>query len=1043
MNARGLALCALAVLTACARNASHRATPLATPAFAPVAYPHAAIGDRDLGSLAWREVGPAVMGGRLDAVAGIPGDATTVYLGHSSGGLYKSTNGGMTFASIFDAGTSSSIGALALAPSDPKTIYAGTGEGFPRNTAALGDGVFVSHDAGKTWKRDGLAATQHIARIAVDPRNPSVLLVAAMGPEYTAGGERGIYRSDDGGKRWTRVLYVNATTGGSDVLFDPMNPSIAFAGTFDYLRRPWTFRGGGPGSGVWKSTDGGRTWRRLTDPMLHDGLPGGTINRVGVALCATQPNVVYAIVPTRNGLLYRSDDGGTSWKLVNDKHDLVFRPFYFSQVRVNPNDPNDVWIVSGGLYRSKNGGKTFKSVDAGGDNHDLWIDPKNTNRIILGSDMGLDISLDNGVTWDYVDNVPMSQVYRVGYDRRVPYDIMGGMQDHEVWWGPNSLWNGGAGVTGGSWRNISDWGDGQYAMPDPRDADLIYEDTHFGDLTLRNLRTGEARYIGPQPIIPFGTGAGAYRYRFNWSAPLLVSHVHPGTVYFGGDVLFETHDGGTTWRTISPDLSQPCNRAWLGPSGGPITHDNTNAETFCTIYALAEGETTLWAGTDDGRLFVTSNGGASWRDAGKRLPVPRFSWIDSIETSNASDDVAYVTVDRHRFGDTSPYVFVTHDRGRTWTKIVRGLPVWAYVVRQDPRQPNLLFAGTERGVYVSFNDGRRWSPLRLSMPPVPVYDMKIQPDADDLIVGTHGRGFVILDDLAPLEGLARAVRSRVALFAPQTAWRYAARPSHDIGRSEFVSEDKPYGALISYYLKPAPKPRGKKAPKEKVDLEILANGRVIKHLKASTKPGVNRVVWDLTTDPPGGPHAKQDTRPYYVFYSLHIDGPEVLPGQYTVRLQARGQTLSVPLAVRMDPAVHVSTASLRAQFDAMERLAVLQERGERWIAAIDADRKKLGKREPALRKQLVAEEDRLRNGNGSENAGYQFAARPVDQLAYLRHIVATSFDAPTAAQYAAIARYRRELNNVGTSLRPLLARAARALPTALPSRTPVPRRSPR
>lgn len=1038
MNARWLVIAALALLAACSPHPqSHPSVSVA--AFGPTASPAATVAPADFGDIQFREIGPAVMGGRLDGVASVPGDETLIYMAHSSGGLYKSTDGGMNFDSIFDAGTSSSIGAIAIAPSDPKTLYVGTGEGFPRNTAALGDGVFVSHDAGKTWRATGLGDSQHIARIAVSPGDPKTLLVAAMGPEFSAGGERGIYRSSDGGRTWTRTLFVNDTTGGSDVIFDPSNPSIAYAGTFDYLRQPWTFRGGGTGSGLWKSTDGGRTWKRLTDASLHDGLPGGIINRVGVALCASQPNVLYAIVPTKHGLLYRSSDAGSTWKLVNGDRDLVFRPFYFSQVRVDPNDPNDVWIISGELKRSKDGGKSFKSVYAGGDNHDLWIDPKNTKRILLGSDMGLSVSLDAGETWDYVNTVPMGQVYRVGYDRDLPYHVMGGFQDHEVWWGPNELWNG-SGVTGGSWRNISDWGDGQYAQPSTSDSHLIFEDTHFGDLTLRSLSTGEARYIGPQPIITFGTGAGTFPYRFNWSAPLLVSQRHPGTVYFGGNVLFKTTDDGTTWSVISKDLSQPCDPRWLQPSGGPITHDNTNAETYCTIYALAEGATTLWAGTDDGHLAVSGDGGATWSDVAKNTGAPAGSWVDSIETSRSNDDIAMVTFDRHRFGDTKPYVYVTHDRGSTWTKITNGLPAWAYVVRQDPRQPNLLFAGTEQGVFTSFDAGAHWQPLRLGMPPVPVYDLQIQPDFNDLILGTHGRGFLILDDIGPLESLAAAVKTHVTLFTPQTAWRYAARPYHDIGRSAFVADDKPYGASITYYLRPLPKTKKKPAKKETVQVEILSGGRVIKHLKhPPAKDGLNRVAWDLTTDPPGGPDAKQDPRPYYVFYSVAVDGPEVLPGDYTVRLIARGATLDVPVTVRMDPAVHASAADLKAQYDAMERLARMQERAEFWLAKIAVDKKKLAKRDPALAKQLADRADLLRNGNGSENAGYQFPARPVDQVAYLRHIIATSFAPPTRAQADAMATYERQIDRIGASLQPLLQRAARELP----SRTPAPRRTPR
>ena len=987
--------------------------------------PQATIAPADFGVLKWRVVGPAVMGGRLDAVAGVPGDSNTIYLAHSSGGLYKSSDGGMTFAPIFDAGRSTSIGAIAVAPSNPRVLYAGTGEGFPRNTAALGDGVFRSDDAGKTWRSLGLSGTQHIAKIAIDPTNPNVALVAAMGPEFSPGGERGIYRTSDGGRTWQRVLYVNPTTGGSDVAFNPSNPNVVLAGTFDYLRQPWTFRGGGPGSGLYRSTDGGVNWTKLTDPARHDGLPGGIINRVGLSISAHHPNVVYAIVPTRRGMLYRSDDGGVQWRLINADQDLVFRPFYFSQVRVDPDRPNIVWNISGELQRSTDGGKHFHGVYAGGDNHDLWIDPNNPKRVLLGSDMGFDFSNDDGKTWSFVDTVPFAQIYRVGYDRAVPYHVMGGMQDHEVWWGPNTLWND-TGVEGGSWRNVSDWGDGQYVVPDPRNPDILYEDTHFGDLTRRNLRTGEARYISPQPVITFGTGAAASKYRFNWSAPLLVSTRDPGTIYYGGNVLFRSQDAGQTWSVISPDLTQPCNPVWLRPSGGPITHDNTNAETYCTIFAIAEGPRAgrLWVGTDDGHVDVTSDDGGSWTDVGKNIPgVPAHAIVASIEASQADGNVAYVTFDAHRLGDTHPYIFMTRDGGSSWTRIDHGLPLWAYVVREDPRRPSLLFAGTEDGIWVSFDRGGHWYDARLGMNHVPVFDLQIQPDADDLIAGTHGRGFAILDDIGPLEGLARAVQGEVALFPPADAWRYTSRPYHDIGQNAFVSDNKPYGAVISYYLRPHAKhkpKRGRKVAKEKVTLEILDGaGTVVRHLDGTADGGVNRVVWDLSTDPPGWPNTKQDPRPYYVFYPLDIEGPQVLPGHYTVTLHARGVTLRVPLTVRFDPSSDASTAQLQAQFDALKSLAQDQERGEVWLAKLKGHGGK-----------YAALADQLRNGNGSENAGYKQPAKVIDQIAYLRHIIATAYDGPTHVQQALMNQYHDELDALGKQF------------NALPSPTPSPKPSP-
>lgn len=1036
-NSLRMTLIALA-LAGCSNNAPQ---PAASPDFGPVVDAQATVAPKDLGDLSWRVVGPAVMGGRLDAVAGVPGDPTIVYLGHSSGGLYKSGDGGMSFTSIFNKGLSASIGAVAVAPSDPKTLYIGTGEGFPRNTAALGDGVFVSRDAGKTWGDAGLKDSQHIARIAISPSNPNVALVASMGHEFTPGGERGIYRTTDGGKSWTRTLYVNETTGGSDVEFDPSNASVAFAGTFDYIRHPWGFRGGGVGSGLWKSTDGGVTWKRLTDAALRNGLPSGIINRVGLAISAHHSNTIYAIVPSAKGMLYRSDDGGSQWKLVSADKDLVFRPFYFSQIKVNPDDVNDVWVISGGLRRSHDGGKKFKSVNAGGDNHDLWIDPTNPKRVFLGSDVGFDYTLDGGNMWSFDNVQPFSQVYRVGYDHALPYHVMGGMQDHETWWGPNTLWNN-AGVDGGSWRNITPWGDGQYAKPAPDDDNIIYANTHFGDLGRLDLRTGEYRNISPLPTITFGQGAESNKYRFNWSAPLMVSTHEPGAVYFGAQVLFRTKDGGQSWDTISPDLTAPCDKSYLVPSGGPLTHDNTNAETYCTIYALAEESNgTLWAGTDNGHLQI-SHGGGSWTDVYANIQgLPAQAMVDSIEPGKG---VVFATFDRHRLGDTKAYVYETTDDGSTWKNISASLPLWAYAVRQDPRAPQLLFAGTEDGIYTSFDGGAHWSSLLLGTAPVPVYDLQIQPDANDLILGTHGRGFAILDDIAPLEGLARASQRQVALFAPADAYRYAPRPFHDLGQNEFLATPKPYGTTISYYLKPKPEPKvkpKKKPAKEKVELQILDGQTVIRHIEATADDGVNRVVWDLATDAPGGLDAKQDARPYYVFYALNVSGPEVLPGTYTVRLKARGQTLTVPVTVKMDPALHANDADLRAQYDALNRLAALQERGETWIATLTDDAKRLAKKDPKRSAALNAQADRLRNGNGSQNAGYQFPAKVVDQIAYMRFLLATSFTGPTQSQAALMDDYAKQIDEIGKDVEPLIKSTAPLLPKTTASPHPEPQKN--
>lgn len=982
------------------------------------------------------------MGGRLDAVAGVPGNPNLIYLGHSSGGLWKSNDGGLTFASAFEAGTSSSIGAIAIEKRDPNVVYIGTGEGFPRNTAEAGDGIWRTRDGAKTWTHLGLARSGSIAKIALDPADDRVVLAAAMGDEFAAGGERGIYRSADAGAHWSRVLYVNSTTGGSDIAFDPRRPNIVYAGTFDYLRRPWTMRSGGAGSGLWRSSDAGRSWYRLTGARVRNGLPSGPINRVGVSVCASAPNVVYAFVPVRGGMLYRTLDGGAHWSLRNASQDINFRPFYFSQIRCDPHDPSRVYAVAGGLLRSTDGGRTFKGAGGGGDNHDLWIDPRNSNRMLDGSDMGFHFTLDGGRTWSYDDVVPFAQVYRVGYDFAQPYHVMGGMQDHEVWRGPSTKWSQSDAVGNGDWLNISDWGDGQYAMADPRDPAIVYEDTHFGDLARLDLRTQERRDISPQPIVAFGTGAGTYKYRFNWSAPLLVSRLDPDVLYFGGNVLFRSVDRGDSWRAISPDITR-CTAEQLAASGGPITFDNTNAETYCTIYSIAEDAAsaqTLWIGTDDGHISLTRDGGATWTDVTARLPVPEPARVYAIAASPTRPGVAYAAIDRHQQNDYRSYALVTRDYGATWSRIDSGLAGYVHVIREDPVDPAVLYAGTESGVFVSLDGGSTWSDLRLGLPHVPVYDLAIHPRDHDLIVGSHGRGFYILDDLGAIEHLARARESAgPTLFAPMPAIRYESATYHQSGRGAFAAENKPYGALISFYLPRVPPAAPRKKPQ--VQVQILdRSGTVIDAFETAAHAGINRTVWDLRMQPAAGRARVADARPYYVFYSLALRGPQVLPGTYTVRLNALGTSENAPIEVRMSPRDSATTAGLRAQQTAIEQLVAAGEKGEVAIARVTALKRRIGAsltktRDVRLRGDLASlstaldgELDRLRNADPS---GYRAPARLVEQLAYVRDTIESYDGPPTAAQTALIERYGRQTDEVTAAIDGLLAARLPAIDAGL------------
>lgn len=979
------------------------------------------------GDLHWRWIGPAVMGGRLDAVAGVPGNPNIIYLGHSSGGLFKSSDGGMTFRPVFDSGDTLSIGAIAISPKNPDVVYIGTGEGFPRNSASFGDGMYRTLDGGKTWRHIGLEKTERIARIAIDPENPNVLLVAAMGREWGPNAERGIFRSNDAGATWQRVLFVNETTGASDIEFNPKDPNIVYAGMYDYMRKPWSLRSGGLGSGLYRSSDAGTTWTKLTDASLHNGLPTGLIERVGIAISPSHPHVVYAFLPNKDGLLYRTTDDGQHWEMVNDHRNIDSRPFYFSQVRVDPLDEDRVYVLSGAFLVSVDGGKQFRPIRAGGDNHDLWIDPSNPNRLLEGSDMGFCMSNDRGTTWDYVNTVPMGQVYRVGYDMDEPYHVMAGFQDHELWWGPNEKWSQ-SGVTSGDWRHLVDWGDGQYAFADPRDSNIIYLDSHYGDITRVNLKTGEARFITPYPVLESGTGVGNFKYRFSWDAPVYMSPHNPDVIYFGANVLFRTADGGDTWSIISPDLTTD-NPAEMKSSGGPVTPDNSNAESHCTIFAISEDARdpdVLWAGTDDGNVQITRDGGKSWTNVAKNIPgLPPDSWVSAIHASRSAPGRAFVSLDRHQLDDFAPYAYVTDDYGKRWRNISNGLTGYVHLVREDPRQPNLLYAGTELGIFASFDRGATWTDLRLGLPHIPVYDIKIQPRDNDLIIGTHGRGIYILDDVTPLQHLAEMRREPAAIFPPMPAIRFVPAAYVNTGR-DFVAKNKPYGTLISYYLQPS-----EELSREKVELDITDSaGKRVRTLPGTNHPGINRVVWDLREDLPGEATAGERAQAAPSVFALRMQGPQVLPGEYTVSLAASNGKSSAKLIVNMDPRRPYSRADLLLKQEAIRRLLRMEENGGsalRKITSLNAQLSilkarlagaELSDEASSLQEQWEGIAGKLRNPIPGKPAAL------LQQIGFLGHMLETYDGAPTKAQSEWIDRYDQELSEV-------LAQLGQSLKTGL------------
>lgn len=868
-----------------------------------------------LSGLHWRSIGPAVFGGRVVDVAGVPGNPDIIYVAHSSGGLWKSTNGGTTFRSIFNDGNTLALGAIALDPSNPNVVYAGTGEGTVRNTASYGDGIYKTLDGGATWQHLGLEHTERFARIVVDPLNTQTVFAAAMGHEFGPNRERGLYRSTDGGKTWKQVLYVNETTGASDVTLDQRNPNIVFAGMYDYLRQPWHFRSGGPGSGLYRSTDGGDTWTRLTDPALHNGLPSAPLGRIEMKVSRSNPQVVYAMIESRAGVLWRSDDGGDHWHLVNSNHRINSRPFYFSNVRIDPVDENRIYVLAVYPQISEDGGKTFRDIpydDWFGDVHALWIDPANPSRLLGGSDGGLFISNDRGATWDFINNMPMAQAYHVALDMADPYHVLGGFQDHEMWRGPSDRWN----VTGaraGDWRRMRGHADGTFIVADPRDPNIVYY-VGQGDMTRFDWRTHEERYIQPYPVASAGTGDNMLKYRFNWNAPILMSRFNPDVIYHAANVVFKTTDGGDSWTAISPDLTTN-NPEEEKLSGGPITPDNSTAEFHCTIVSLAESQfdpKTLWAGTDDGNLQVTRDGGAHWTNViGNIQGLPRESWVSSINTSYSDAGTVYVSFDRHTMDDFAPYAYVTHDNGKTWARISNGLAGYVHIIAPDPKQPALIYAGTELGFYASFDGGETWTDLRLGLPHLPVYDLKVHPRDNDLVIATHARGFYILDDATPLQQLASAMRHKAFLFPPSRGTRYNRwSDTSTLGSQMWTARNRPYGCIISYYLADA-------APGNKVSISILdAKGRVIRAMEGPGARGVNRTSWNLEEDPRLNIAADWQN----AWSDPMLQGVRVLAGEYTVRLRSGGETLEAKASVRLNPNVQASAADMELNYKAVTRL---------------------------------------------------------------------------------------------------------------------------
>ncbi len=857
-------------------------------------------------ALEWRSIGP-YRGGRVTAVAGVPSQPYVYYMGATGGGVWKTVDGGMNWEPVSDGFfTSGSIGAIGVAPSDPNVVYVGTGESPIRGNVSPGDGIYKSTDAGKTWEHIGLRDAGQVGHIAVHPTNPDLVYIAVLGHVFGPNETRGVYRSKDGGETWERVLYRDENTGAIDVVLDPNNSRIVYAALWQARRMPWAMESGGPGSGLFKSTDGGDTW---TEISRNKGLPEGMLGKIGVTVSPVNSDRVWAIIEAEDGGVFLSDDAGETWTNTNDDRSLRQRAWYYTHIIADPQNFATVYVLNVRFHKSVDGGRTFEQVSTPhGDNHALWIDPNNSLRMIEGNDGGATVTYNGGETWTTIYNQPTAQFYHVTTTNHFPYRVCGAQQDNSTMCI--------ASRTAGSGITVQDWyavggGESGYIAPRPDDPDIVYAGSYDGHLTRFDRRTGQQRNIHVWPDNPMGWGAAELKYRFQWTFPIELSPHNPDVLYVAANVVFRSTDEGQTWEAISPDLTRN-DKSKQEPSGGPITKDNTSVEYYATVFALEPSpheQNVIWAGSDDGLVHITRDGGANWEDVTPK-DMPEWGLVSIIEASPHDPGTAYLAVNRFKLDDFQPYVFKTSDYGHSWKRIVSDIPETHYVrvVREDPGRRGLLYAGTEFGIYVSFSDGDSWQPLQLNLPVVPIRDLAIKEN--DLVAGTHGRSFWILDDITPLRQLdAEVARADVHLFKPRDTYRMTGSGGRAIGSA---GENPPEGVLVHYYFK--------EAPESEIKLQFLgADGTLIREFSSlpeedeeegevAVEAGMNRFAWDLR-------HSEAERFEGMILWSGDLRGPRVVPGSYQVHLIAGDDTFTQAFVVLKDPRSTASQEDLQKQFE--------------------------------------------------------------------------------------------------------------------------------
>lgn len=949
-----------------------------------------------LSRLDFRSIGPANMGGRTTDVEGIPGDPAVMYVGTGSGGAWKTLNGGKTWRALMDRKGTLSVGDMALNPNNPEEIWLGSGEANVRNSVSFGNGVYKSTDGGETWTHLGLKETRHIARVLVHPRDSDTVYVAAVGHIYGPHPERGVFVTKDGGKNWNKTLYIDDQHGASDIDIDPRNPNIVYAGMWKFERKMWTHTSGSENGGLFKSIDGGMTWKKVTN-----GLPK-LVGRIAVKVAPSSPNIVYVAAETNEGVLFRSDDHGQSFRRVSEQQEIISRGFYYTDIRVDPVNPNRVYTLAASMFVSIDGGTTFRRISGSthSDYHALWIDPKDPRRLWQGQDGGFAVSYDMGENWDPINNIPLGQFYQVFADNALPfYNVSGGLQDNGSWRGPSRTKEGG--IVNDHWKMVS-FGDGYFTLAHPKDPEWMISESQGGNVVRTHMGRGIQENISPQPRRNDGGPVNQLKYRFNWNTPVVPSPHDDNTVYVGGNVVFRSKDFGSTWEIISPDLTTN-DPAKQGEAGGPIWRENTTAEYHCTIISLAESPIkrgVIWSGSDDGKLFVTMDDGRNWTEL--TVPgVPAHSPVSHVEPSRTDANVCYVAFDRHMFDDYRPYVFKTTDGGRTWRSISGDLPEMAevWVVKEDPRNTNLLYAGTEIGLYASWETGK-WFFLGLSnLPDVSVHDIAIHPRENDLIIGTHGRSIWVFDEATPIQDLSKAVAAGDAfLFEVKRAMRHTSRFARFGGGDRaYVANVPPYGAPISYYLKS--KPAGR------MQLEILNDkGEVVREINnAPTEAGVNRVYWDLRVTPPRT-RRTPPPQPTGGRGRGFSPGINALPGKYTARLTIGDKKLETPIEVTLEPALEPVRQNIVRGYalavEGAEMNAALRE-------AINA---------------LTSVEEQLRHVQGVVRARLEGAARTESEKAVedaLKHAgdLKAIADAPASSpQWASGPRMRSRLQSASGAM---------------------------